>query len=142
MGRNAVILPEASVAIEVPFYDVDALEVVWHGHYVKYFEVARSALLDKIGYNYREMRESGFAWPVIELKMRYAKPARFGQNLTVRAHLMEYELRLKIGYLVVDTVSGERLTKGHTIQVAVDMISQEMRLASPKVLTDKLAALK
>ncbi|MBT7293995.1 MAG: acyl-CoA thioesterase, partial [Rhodospirillaceae bacterium] len=113
-----------------------------HGHYVKYFEVARSALLDKVGYNYREMRESGFAWPVIELKMRYAKPARFGQNLTVRAHLMEYELRLKIGYLVVDTVSGERLTKGHTIQVAVDMISQEMRLASPKVLTDKLAALK
>jgi len=42
----------------------------------------------------------------------------------------------------VDTASGERLTKGHTIQVAVDMTNQEMRLASPKALTDKLAALK
>ena len=135
-------LPEASVAIKVPFHDVDVMEVVWHGHYVKYFDMARTALLEKIGYNYGEMRSSGYAWPVIELKMRHAKPARFGQNLTVRARLAEYELRLKIDYLVTDEASGERLTKGHTIQVAVDMSNQEMLLASPRVLTDKLAASK
>jgi len=136
-----VALPEAEVTIQVPFHDVDAMEIVWHGHYVKYFEIARAALLEKIGYNYREMRDSGIAWPVIELKMRHAKPAQLGQNLKVRARFIEYELRLKIDYLVTDAVSGSRLTRGHTVQVAVDMASQEMLLASPKVLIDKLGNL-
>ena len=130
-------LPEADVTVQVPFHDVDAMEVAWHGHYVKYFEIARSALLEKFAYNYREMRESGFAWPVIELKMRHAKPARLGQILNVRARIVEYEMRLKIDYLVTDKESGARLTKGHTILVAVDISSQEMLLASPRILTDR-----
>lgn len=142
MKDKAVALLEAEVAIQVPFHHIDAMEVAWHGHYVEYFEIARGALLDKIGYNYREMRESGFAWPVIELKMRHARPARLGQELTVRARLLEYESRLKIGYLVTDSASRVRLTRGHTVQVAVDMASQEMLFASPRALTDKLESLR
>lgn len=140
MKPKTVALPEAQVTVQVPFHDVDVMEVVWHGHYVKYFEIARSALLEKINYNYREMRDSGFAWPVIELKMRHAKPARLGQRLKVRARLIDYEARLKIAYLVTDEESGARLTRGHTVQVAVDMSNQEMLLASPKVLIDRLEA--
>ena len=45
--------------ILVPFFDVDTMNVVWHGHYVKYLEVARCALLDKIGHNYTAMLEAG-----------------------------------------------------------------------------------
>ena len=45
--------------IVVPFFDVDSMHVVWHGHYVKYLEVARCALLDRIGHNYTAMNESG-----------------------------------------------------------------------------------
>ena len=141
MKPNPPSLPEAEVEIQVPFHDVDVMEVTWHGHYVKYFEIARTALLEKIDYNYRQMRASGYAWPVIELKMRHARPARLGQKLTVRARLLEYEMRLKIDYLVADQASGARLTRGHTVQVAVDMSTEEMLLASPKILHDKLAAL-
>lgn len=131
-------LPEAEVTIVIPFYDVDAMEVAWHGHYVKYFEVARGALLDSFGYNYPQMRDSGYAWPVIEVKIRYAKPARYGQEIRVKAKLVEYEMRLKIAYLVSDLDSGERLTRGHTVQVAVDLKSLEMQLGSPPVLFEKL----
>ncbi|HCS44600.1 MAG TPA: acyl-CoA thioesterase [Pseudomonas sp.] len=122
--------------ILVPFFDVDTMNVVWHGHYVKYLEVARCALLDKIGHNYDAMVASGYAWPVIDLQLRYVRGAVFGQKLNVRANLVEWENRLKINYLISDLQSGERLTRASSVQVAVDMSSREMQLASPKVFTD------
>ncbi|WP_305909465.1 acyl-CoA thioesterase [Methylomarinum sp. Ch1-1] len=130
------------VEIDVPFFDVDLMEIVWHGHYVKYFEVARCALLDKIGYNYMQMRESGYAWPVIDLRVRYAKPAKFGQKLTVHAELCEWENRLKINYKVCDKLSGARLIRGHSCQVAVDIASGDMCYESPAILWEKLGLTK
>ncbi len=135
---SPMTLPEAEIVIEVPFHDVDLMDVVWHGHYAKYLEIARCALLDKIAYNYREMRESGFAWPVIEMKIRYPKPAHLGQRIKVRARMTEYEVRLKINYVITDAATGERLTKAHTVQVAVDMKAQEMLPGSPPILYQKL----
>jgi acyl-CoA thioester hydrolase len=124
-----------STAIElvVPFFDVDSLEVVWHGHYVKYMEQARCALLDAMGHGYARMRDTGFAWPVIDLQVRYARAARFGQALTVRADLMEWQNRLRIHYTVTDSATGERLTRGSTIQVAVALSDGSMQLVSPDV---------
>jgi len=131
-------LLSAEVEIQVPFYDLDPLEVVWHGNHVKYFEVARCALLDKIDYSIAQMRASGYAWPVIELFVRYAQPLRFGQIVRVRADLAEWELRLKIAYLISDARTGQRLVRGHTVQVAVCAASGEMCLASPEILRRKL----
>lgn len=131
-------LPKAEVVLEIPFHDVDLMEVAWHGHYVKYLEIARCALLDSFDYNYREMRDSGYAWPVIELKLRYAKPARLGQKVKVTARVDEYEDRLKIGYVITDAASGQRLSRGHTVQVAVDMSTNELLLSSPSILYRKL----
>ncbi|MBC8980343.1 acyl-CoA thioesterase [Pseudomonas lurida] len=122
--------------ILVPFFDVDTMNVVWHGHYVKYLEVARCALLDKIGHNYTAMLESGYAWPVIDMQLRYVRGAVFGQNINVRASLVEWENRLKVNYLITDLVSGERLTRATTVQVAVEIATREMQLASPKIFTD------
>jgi len=119
--------------ILVPFFDVDTMHVVWHGHYVKYLEVARCALLDHIGHNYTQMLESGYAWPVIDLQLRYVRGAVFGQKINVRANLVEWENRLKVNYLITDLASGERLTRASTVQVAVDIHSKEMQLVSPKV---------
>ena len=122
--------------ILVPFFDVDSMNVVWHGHYVKYLEVARCALLDKIGHNYSAMSDSGYAWPVIDLQLRYVRGAVFGQKQNVRANLVEWENRLKINYLISDVETGERLTRAVSVQVAVNMHNREMQLASPKVFTD------
>jgi len=141
MTKAVPDLPKAEVRLNIPFHDVDLMEIVWHGHYAKYFEIARCALLDSISYNYVEMKDSGYAWPIIELKTRFIKPARFGQDILVKAKVAEYELRLKIDYLIVDAEQGTRLTKGHTVQVAVDMKRQELLLASPPILLEKLGVL-
>ena len=122
--------------ILVPFFDVDSMHVVWHGHYVKYLEVARCALLDHLGHNYQQMQAAGFAWPVIDLQLRYMRGATFGQRLNVRASLVEWENRLKVNYLITDLASGERLTRASTVQVAVEIATREMQLASPKVFTN------
>ncbi|MEX6501403.1 acyl-CoA thioesterase [Pseudomonas zhanjiangensis] len=130
--RSAGVL-QAEIELLVPFFDVDSMDVVWHGHYIKYFEQARCALLDRIGHNYRDMREAGYAWPVIDLQARYIRGAQFGQRIRVRADLVEWENRLKIHYLISDAASGERMTRGSSVQVAVEIASREMLLASPKV---------
>lgn len=122
--------------IQVPFFDIDMMNVVWHGHYIKYLEVARCALLDRLDHNYQQMLDSGYAWPVIDLQLRYVRGAVFGQKLNVRASLVEWENRLKINYLISDAVTGERMTRATTIQVAVEIASHDMQLASPKVFTD------
>jgi acyl-CoA thioester hydrolase len=127
-----------SVAIKVPFHDLDPVGIVWHGNYAKYFEVARCALLETFNYNYDEMARSGFSWPVIDLHMRYVKAARFAETLNVQASLREWEHRLRIDYLVTDAHDGLRVAKGTSIQVAVDLKTQEMCLRSPDIIFQRL----
>ena len=129
---------ETETELEVPFHDVDMMAVAWHGHYAKYLEIARGDLLDSFDYNYSQMRESGFAWPIIEYHVRFPHPLTYGQRIVVRSTLDEYEFRLKIRYLIMDKESGKRLTKAYTTQVAVELRTKKMCLASPRVLLDKL----
>lgn len=128
----------AEVELQVQFFDLDPMEVVWHGNYVKYLEIARCALLDKIDYNYVQMKESGYAWPIIDMHLRYAGSATFGQSIKIKAEIVEWENRLKINYEVRDVESGRRLTRASTMQVAVDMATGEMCFVSPKILLEKL----
>lgn len=128
----------AEVTLIVPFHDIDSVNIAWHGHYAKYFEIARCALLDSFDYGYGAMRESGYMWPVIDMHIRYVKPVRFQQRILVRATLREWENRLLIQYLVSDADTGVRLTKGYTSQVAVELRTGEMCLASPPVLFERL----
>ena len=128
----------AEVEMQVQFFDLDPMHIVWHGNYVKYYEVVRCALLDQIDYNYEQMKASGYAWPVIDMNLRYVAPATFGQRLLLRAEIVEWENRLKIEYMITDAASGKRLNKGSTTQVAVDIASGEMCFVSPAILFDKL----
>ena len=123
--------------IKVPFHDLDPAGIAWHGHYAKYFEVARCALLESFDYNYDRMVESGYAWPVIDMHIRYVKPALFGQEILVTAELAEWEYRLKIDYVIRD-LGGARMCKGSTVQVAVEIATREMLLRSPDVLFKRL----
>ena len=129
---------KASVEVEVPFHDVDAMNVAWHGHYLKYFELARCALLRRFDYDYPEMQASGYLWPIVECQLKYVRPALYSQRLIVEATLVEFENRIKIAYVIADAASGERMTKGHTVQVAVDASTRELQFVSPRVVFDKV----
>jgi acyl-CoA thioester hydrolase len=128
----------AEVTVDVPFYDVDPMGVVWHGHYIKYFEQARGTLLRLIDYDYPQMRDSGYMWPVVECRLKYVQSATYGQQIIVRAELKEWENRIGIDYVIRSADDGRRLTKGKTIQVAVEISSGELQFVSPPILASKL----
>ena len=128
----------AEVELTVPFHDIDLLSIAWHGHYCKYIELARCALLDQIDYGYMTMKATGYVWPIIDLQLRFVQPARFEQRIRVSAELVEWEYRMKIKYRIADAQTGIVLAKGHTIQAAVDAVSGEMSYASPAVFLEKL----
>jgi acyl-CoA thioester hydrolase len=133
-------LLSTEVHITVPFYDVDSMDVAWHGNYAKYMEDARFALLRSIGHDYTDMKNDGYVWPVIDMHIRYAQPARFGQRISVRADLVEWENRLVVNYLISDAESGTRLTRASTTQVAVLIATHEMQLVSPPGFTSAVQA--
>lgn len=126
------------ITLTPAFHDLDPMNVVWHGNYIRYFEVARCALLQQIDYDYPQMRDSGFAWPVVDLRVKYVRPLVYGQSMIVRATIVEWENRLRIDYEIRDAASGQRLTKGYSIQVAVEIATQEMLYVCPPVLLEKL----
>lgn len=132
--------PDLSHEVEVvpAFYDIDPMEIVWHGHYVKYLEVARTALLGKFDYDYPRMRASGYGWPIVDMRLKYVRPAELGQKLVVRAEILEWENRLRIGYRIRDAATGRKLTEATTIQVAVDLATREMLYVCPPVLWQRL----
>ena len=137
--RKTGVLP-TEVEVDVPFHDVDIAGVAWHGHYAKYLENARWALMHRIGYGLDQMIESGYGWPVIELELRYLRFSRFRDRLRVRATLVEWENRLVMHYLVVDAANGERVARGRSVQVAVDIASRELQFVSPRALVERVAA--
>ncbi|MBD2798053.1 acyl-CoA thioesterase [Xenorhabdus sp. 18] len=128
----------AEVELTVPFHDADPMGVVWHGNYFRYFEIAREALMNQIHYGYREMRESGYVWPVVDAKIKYRASVSFEQKIRVRATIEEFENRLKIAYQVFDAASGEKTTTGYTIQVAVSQETREMSFVSPDILFERM----
>ena len=129
---------KASFEMEIPFFDVDTYKIVWHGNYAKYFEIARCELLEKIGYPYSKMEESGYFFPVIDIQTRYIKPLVFKQQITVIAKLKEWENKLVINYLINDKESGQTFTKARTTQVAVLMPEQITQFQSPAQLVDNV----
>ena len=139
-------LPDAMVAetitVSVPFYDTDPMGVTWHGNYLKYFELARCALLDKIDFGYRRMTECGYAWPIVDVRVKYVKSSLFEQILSVWAGIVEYENRLKIEYRIYDQNTGELVTTGFTIQIAIDLGTKEMCFESPDALKQRIELFK
>ena len=134
---NTSGLPSATIDIQVPFYDVDLAGIVWHGHYLKYFELARDELLRAVGYSYNEMRESGFLWPVVDTNIRYVNPLLLEQYAAVTACLKEWELRIVVEYEIHND-KGTLCTRGKTIQVPVEAKTQMLQLGSPEVLIDSV----
>ena len=131
----------AEAIAKIQFYDVDAMQVVWHGNYARFLELARCALLEKIGYSYPEMARSGYFWPIVDMRIKYVRPVRMAQKIRLTATLLEYENRLRIDYRIVDAVSGDLLSKAQTTQLAVAVGTGQLEFNSPNELVDKVRVL-
>ncbi len=109
-----------SVTLEVPFHDVDSLDVVWHGHYLKYLEIARTQLFRELGLGGRISDNFDFVLVVIESKLRHSAPLRFGDRFRVDAWLKEIDYRICVAYEVHNLTSGRRALKAHTMLATLD----------------------
>jgi acyl-CoA thioester hydrolase len=138
MRRQGPIV--AKVDVQVPFHDVDLAGIVWHGHYMKYLENARWAVMDRIGFGLDAMRISGFLWPVVGLQVKYIRAARYGEQLRVHSSIVEWEAKLVLNYLVLDAKDGTRIGRAQTTQVAVERETGTLQLQSPACLTDRVRA--
>lgn len=130
---------EAETFITVQFYDLDPMNVVWHGNYIKYLETARCDLLSKLGYDYDNMREDGIAYPVATMDLKFMKPCTFNQKLRIVSYVEEIEPCLIIKYTIFDAVSGEKLFKAKTMQICIDVRTKESLYSAPERLKEKLA---
>lgn len=132
--NDKVPVLSAEVEVCVPFYDLDPLGVVWHGNYFKYFELARTEVMRRLGFDLEQMDLAGYACPVVEADCRYISPLRYGMRVLVRAEIQETEHRLKIGYRITDKESGQKLARGYTVQVAVKKGTWELCFNTPAEL--------
>ena len=91
---------------EIEFYvrysETDQMSFVYHGNYVKYFEMGRIAWLNKLGFSYKKMEEDGILLPVIDLKINFKKSAQFDDKLTlitklisIPSYMIEFEYKIK-----------------------------------------------
>lgn len=133
---------ETKINLEIPFHDVDSLNLVWHGHYYKYFELARTELLRAYGQDIPGILELGYGVVVVDSYCRYIQPLRYGQKVTVTAKLVEWEYRIKVTYQIHDAESGRRMARGHTIQATIELASGELCLMTPDVVVDIFRKLK
>lgn len=125
------------VPFTVEFYDVDSMNVVWHGNYVKYMEMARCVLLEKLGCGYKEMVKNGYAFPVTGINLKYMRSLRFGEKAVIRASLIEYENRLRILYQIFDE-NGKIATKAESNQMALKLDTWESEFETPKIFVDRI----
>ena len=133
-------MKRASMLLKIPFFDVDAYRVVWHGNYPKYIEMARCHLLDQAGCPYSLMEKEGFFFPVVDLQVKYVKPLLFEQEVRLDAWFVEWENRLRINYEIRDCASNTVYSKAKTTQFAIAMPEQITQYDSPPFLIEKITA--
>ncbi|MBX3486588.1 MAG: acyl-CoA thioesterase [Candidatus Paracaedibacteraceae bacterium] len=124
--------------IQIHFYDVDPMNVVWHGNYVRFMEAARVALIAQIGYGYAEMNVSGYMWPIVDMRIKYIRPLLLQQPVIIEATVKEFEHRLVIDYHFIDEKTGQLLTKATTTQVAVKVGNTTMDMECPEDFVNRM----
>ncbi len=140
MSRHPGPPPSAvTIELEVPFHHVDVLEVVWHGHYPGYLEVARTALLRSRRLDAPEMRDLGYRFFVAESHIRHVAPLRYGDRLRVAAWFRDVENRLDIAYDLFNVTQERRCASASTVLVTTTH-EGTLCLATPDPILDRLRA--
>lgn len=107
--------------LRVRYAETDQMGYVYYGNYAAYYEVARVEMLRSLGTSYRAMEENGIMMPVTELSVKYHKPIRYDEEITIRISIRELPaVRIRFEYELYDE-SGSLANSGETTLVFVDM---------------------
>lgn len=122
-----------SVDLEVPFHDVDALRIVWHGHALKYLELARTALMRARGLDMADLLGLGYGFLMVDLTCRWSTPLRYGDRARVHAWEAGVDTRIRVAYAIDNLTSGLRAVRATSGLVVVDREGRMLREAPDEV---------
>jgi acyl-CoA thioester hydrolase len=123
----------ATVRMKVSFHDLDPFNVVWHGNYLKYFEVAREALFEKCGIDLPAYhRKTGIIFPVIRSTVKHIRPLTYQQEFLCTASVHEARRKIALDFEISLPADSAVCTRGSTEQVAVHAPTMRLELRIPK----------
>ncbi|WP_342387976.1 acyl-CoA thioesterase [Salinicoccus bachuensis] len=113
--------------IQIMYADTDMMGVIYHGNYLKWFEVGRMQLIQDIGYDYVTMEREGYYAPVYNVDVTYKKALKYGDRASVRTWVVENTgMRTTYGYQIVN-INGEVCTEGTTTHIIVKKVEGEFK---------------
>ena len=119
----------ATSTLRVRYAETDKMGVVYYANYLVWFEVARADLLRSLGWSYREMELAGISLPVIEAHCEYLRPARYDDEIEVRAEgRLLSPVRMEFEYQVVKIQDQTVAASGKTVHAALDTSGKPCRL--------------
>lgn len=105
---------------QVPFYDLDGIQMVWHGNYVKYMEDAREKFGEKFGFEYLHIFNSGYVAPVVDMHIKYRNSARIGDRLAVTiTYVPARAAKMIFNYIITRPLDGAVIIEAETTQLFV-----------------------
>ncbi len=130
---------EHKTTLRVRYGETDPMNVVYYGNYAQYFEVARVESLRNVGISYKEIEEMGIMLPVVELSIKYLRPARYDDLLTINTQIKSLPIDHRIIFdQEVYNEEGKLLTLG---KVKLYFMTKDMaqRAQMPELLKEKLS---
>jgi acyl-CoA thioester hydrolase len=127
-----------SVRLKVPYYDVDMMQIVWHGNYLKYFDMARQALFSECGVDLHRYMEEGFAFPIVRCTIKHISPLRFNDEFICTAVLKEATVKIVLDFEIKLTSNNKVCTRGRSEQVALRVPEMEMAFLIPEEIKKAL----
>ena len=127
--------------IRVRFNEVDSWGMVWHGHYIAWFETGRSALLSKFQLSPPDFTRMGYVAPVVDLKCSYKEPARLDEEIIIRTTVLKpTKAALTFQFEVLRKKDRKLLVTGEETQVLLTL-DGKMLYYLPQELEEKLKPL-
>jgi len=123
MADNISNAPEVlseTFEFQVPFYDLDGIQMVWHGNYVKYMEDARERFGAKYGFEYLHIFNSGYVAPVVDMHLQYRNSARISDRLSITiTYVPARSAKMVFKYLITRPSDGAVMVEAETTQLFV-----------------------
>lgn len=128
----------ATTQIRIHYALTDQMGIVYHGHYAQFFEIGRAEAIRQLGFTYKEIEAMGIIMPVVDLKMKFLRPVKYDELITVRITLREIHLHHKVVFHSEVLNEADQLcTVGEVTLYFMEADSMK-RCEMPKALQDKL----
>ena len=118
--------------ILVRFNEADPLGIVWHGHYIRYFEDGREAFGNTHGLGYLEVYKLGFVIPIVSIQCDFKRSLRYGDRVIVETKYIPTEAaKMKFTYRLYNAATGQVVATGSSVQVFLSKDDSVLQLANP-----------